>query len=164
MKGRFPAHRHLTVNPIPGRCLMQRVPVGFSAVGYQFAQLLQRKLKVPVDMIMASRGGTKIEAWMSENSLRSFPGIKIPAIGDTSKMIKNGPAVLFNAMVHPFLGYGIKGVIWYQGEANRSNAKIYDQLMVSMVREWRNLWHRGDFLFIMCRSLPSGIRIHWPAW
>ncbi len=60
---------------------------------------------------------------MSENSLRSFPGIKIPAIGDTTKMIKNDPAVLFNAMVHPFYGYGIKGVIWYQGEANRSNAE-----------------------------------------
>ncbi len=42
---------------------MQRVsPLSFSAVGYQFAQLLQRKLKVPVGMILASQGGTKIES------------------------------------------------------------------------------------------------------
>lgn len=126
----------------------------FSAVGYQFAQLLQRKLKVPVGMIMSSRGGTKIEAWMSENSLKDFPDIRIPAVDDTAKMGKNDPAVLFNAMVHPFLGYGIKGVIWYQGEANRANAKIYDQLMVSMVREWRNLWHRGDFPFYYVQIAP----------
>jgi sialate O-acetylesterase len=126
----------------------------FSAVGYQFAQLLQRKLKVPVGMIMASRGGTKIEAWMSENSLRSFPGIKIPAVGDTARMIKNDPAVLFNGMIHPFLGYGIKGVIWYQGEANRTNAKIYDQLMVSMVKEWRSLWQRGNFPFYYVQIAP----------
>jgi sialate O-acetylesterase len=126
----------------------------FSAVGYQYAQMLQRKLNVPVGMIMSTWGGTKIEAWMSENSLKSFPGIRIPAVNDTVKIIKNDPAVLFNAMVHPFLGYGIKGVIWYQGEQNRSNPEIYDQLMVSMVREWRDLWDRGEFPFYYVQIAP----------
>lgn len=126
----------------------------FSAVGYQFAQMLQKKLKVPVGMIMSTWGGTKIEAWMTTNSLRPFPEIKIPAPGDTAEIIKNDPTVLFNAMINPFLGYGIKGVLWYQGEQNRSNPEIYDRLMVSMVDEWRKLWNRGQWPFFYVQIAP----------
>ncbi|NEU07040.1 sialate O-acetylesterase [Flavihumibacter sp. R14] len=126
----------------------------FSAVGYQFAQILQRKLKVPVGIIMSTWGGTKIEAWMTENSLKSFPEIKIPAVSDTAKIIKNDPAVLFNAMINPIIGYGIKGVVWYQGEQNRSNHHIYDKLMVSMVKEWRTLWNRDEFPFYYVQIAP----------
>jgi sialate O-acetylesterase len=95
-----------------------------------------------------------IEAWMTENSLKDFPGINIPAISSTAKIVKNDPAVLFNAMINPFLGYGIKGVIWYQGEQNRSNHHIYDQLMVSMVKEWRTLWNRDEFPFYYVQIAP----------
>lgn len=126
----------------------------FSAVGYQFAQILQRKLNVPIGVIMSTWGGTKIEAWMTERGLKEFPEIRIPSISDPAPVIKNDPAVLFNAMINPFLGYGIKGVIWYQGEANRSNSEIYDRLMVSMVKEWRSLWNRGDFPFYYVQIAP----------
>ena len=34
----------------------------------------------------------------------------------------SAPAVLFNGMIHPLLGYAIHGVIWYQGEANVGKA------------------------------------------
>ena len=125
----------------------------FSAVGYQFAQMLQRKLKVPVGMIMSTWGGTKIEAWMSESSLKAFPDISIPALNDTARIIKNDPTVLFNAMIHPFLGYGVKGVLWYQGEQNRSNPQLYDRLMVAMVNEWRGRWNR-DFPFYYVQIAP----------
>ena len=126
----------------------------FSAVGYQFAQTLQRKLKVPVGVIMSTWGGTKIEAWMTNNALQAFPEIKIPAVTDTAEIIKNDPTVLFNAMINPFLGYGIKGVIWYQGEQNRSNPEVYDKLMVSMVKEWRDLWNCGEFPFYYVQIAP----------
>ena len=125
----------------------------FSAVGYQYAQMLQRKLKVPVGMIMSTWGGTKIEAWMNAKSLEDFPEIKILPIDDTAKIAKNDPTVLFNAMINPFLGYGIKGVIWYQGEQNRDNPQVYDRLMVSMVKEWRSLWKR-DLPFYFVQIAP----------
>ena len=126
----------------------------FSAVGYQFAQILQRKLKVPVGVIMSTWGGTMIESWMTENSLKHFSEIKIPVAIDSSEINKNDPTVLFNAMINPFLGYGIKGVIWYQGEQNRSNPHIYDKLMVSMVNEWRNLWNLGEWPFYYVQIAP----------
>ncbi|MXV51929.1 sialate O-acetylesterase [Pedobacter sp. HMF7647] len=126
----------------------------FSAVGYQFAQILQRKLKIPVGVIMSAVGGTRIEAWMSENSLQSFPEVKIPGLSDTSNITKNTPTVLFNAMIKPFSGYTLKGIIWYQGEANRDNPQIYDKLMGAMVSEWRQLWNSGKLPFYYVQIAP----------
>jgi sialate O-acetylesterase len=124
----------------------------FSAVGYQFAKLLQQRLKVPVGIIGTYWGGTKVEAWMSKESLESFAGVKIPA--DTTGSNKNTPTVLYNAMLHPLIGYGMKGVLWYQGEQNRSNPEIYDQLLTAMVKDWRARWQIGEWPFYYVQIAP----------
>jgi sialate O-acetylesterase len=124
----------------------------FSAVGYQYAKLLQEKLKVPVGVIMSVWGGTMIEAWMDSASLKAFPEVLQPA--DTAKIAKNDPSVLYNAMINPFIGYGIKGVIWYQGEQNRINYQIYDRLMAAMVKQWRKDWQMGEWPFYYVQIAP----------
>lgn len=48
---------------------------GFSAVAYYFGKQLQADLKVPVGLIHTSWGGSPIEVWMSESTLRSHPEI-----------------------------------------------------------------------------------------
>jgi sialate O-acetylesterase len=74
---------------------------------------------------------------------------------DTAKVInKNDPTVLFNAMINPFVGYGIKGVIWYQGEQNRINYQQYDRLLAAMVKEWRKVWQMGDWPFYYVQIAP----------
>lgn len=45
----------------------------FSAVAYFFGRHLHQVLKVPVGLINASWGGTRIEAWTSQESLRERP-------------------------------------------------------------------------------------------
>jgi len=45
----------------------------FSAVGYFFAKALYEKYKVPIGIINSSLGGSPIESWMSEESLKRFP-------------------------------------------------------------------------------------------
>ncbi len=115
----------------------------FSAVGYIYAKLLQEKLKVPIGVIMTAWGGTKIEAWMKELQLK-----------EKAKINHNSPTVLYNAMMSPLVGYGIKGVIWYQGEANRSNYHQYDQLMETMVKGWRKAWHIGEWPFYYVQIAP----------
>lgn len=57
------------------------------------------------------------------------------------------PGNIFNGIVNPTLGYGIKGVIWYQGESNASRAWEYGQLFPFMVEQWRKEWKQGDFPF-----------------
>jgi len=111
----------------------------FSAVGYQFAQMLQQKLKVPVGMIGTYWGGTPIQAWMDESSLRSFPEMKIPVPTDTARLTPNVPTSLYNGMIHPVVGFGLKGFLWYQGESNVGIYPSYERMMQSMVGGWRKL-------------------------
>src|SRR5690606_11007517 len=45
----------------------------FSAVAYFFARDLHQRLDVPVGIINASLGGSPVQAWLSEDALKSFP-------------------------------------------------------------------------------------------
>ena len=56
------------------------------------------------------------------------------------------PTVLFNAMVNPWISFPIKGVIWYQGEANVGRAAQYGDLFPAMIADWRQQW-KNDFPF-----------------
>ena len=47
--------------------------LSISAVAYFFAVEIQRQYDVPVGLINTSRGGTPIQAWLSEESIKSFP-------------------------------------------------------------------------------------------
>ncbi|MRG45706.1 sialate O-acetylesterase [Chitinophaga sp. SYP-B3965] len=118
-----------------------------SAVAYLFGKIIQEKLDVPVGIIHTSWGGTRIEAWMS-------PSTTPPASGNAVKLNQNSPSVLFNAMIHPILGFSIKGVLWYQGEANRKNPQAYPQQMQSMVADWRKRWNCGEWPFYYVQIAP----------
>jgi sialate O-acetylesterase len=127
----------------------------FSAVAYQFGKMLSDSLIVPIGLISTSWGGTRIEPWMPEGSLKPFPEIKIipGATIDTMKTAVSAPTSLFNGMVAPFINYGIKGVIWYQGEGNRVQAQAYEKLLPAMVTAWRNQWNK-DFPFYYVQIAP----------
>lgn len=43
-------------------------------------------------------------------------------------------------MLHPLIGYGIKGAIWYQGESNENEGFKYRTLFTNMITDWRSLW------------------------
>ena len=60
------------------------------------------------------------------------------------------PGGLFNAMIAPITPYPIRGVIWYQGEANGSTrrAPLYGRLFQALIRDWRRAWGIGDFPFL----------------
>jgi len=127
---------------------------GFTATGYFFGRLIHQALNVPVGLIHTSWGGSRIEAWMTPNSLKDIPEKPIPA-SDADIRIQNGtPTVLFNGMIYPILGYGIRGAIWYQGESNRDEPALYVKMFDAMVREWRSLWGAGEFPFYYCQIAP----------
>jgi len=58
------------------------------------------------------------------------------------------PIVLYNAMVNPLIPYGIKGFIWYQGEANDSVAYKYRKMFPLMIADWRQRWGQGNLPFL----------------
>lgn len=57
------------------------------------------------------------------------------------------PGNLFAGVLSPTLGYGIKGVIWYQGEQNVMRAYDYAALFPFLIEHWRQEWGQGDFPF-----------------
>ena len=57
------------------------------------------------------------------------------------------PGVLYDSMIHPFVGYTMRGAIWYQGEGNaKPGAVPYDQTLPLMIKDWRKRWQQ-DFSF-----------------
>jgi sialate O-acetylesterase len=75
------------------------------------------------------------------------------------------PSWLFNAMVAPATQFGIKGVIWYQGETNSNleRAPLYHQLFSKLIADWREHWKEGDFpfLFTQISSFKSNETEAW---
>ena len=60
----------------------------------------------------------------------------------------NRDNVLFNARIAPIIPYGIKGVIWYQGENNIRKAALYQKLFPMLIEDWRIRWGLGYFPFL----------------
>ncbi|MFD1629287.1 sialate O-acetylesterase [Pseudopedobacter beijingensis] len=114
-----------------------------SVVGLNFAKIINKILNVPVGVIGCYWGGSTIEAWMSEESLREFGPViinkesldrKNPNIHRVANMT---PTVLYNAMLKPISRYAISGALFYQGEANVNNPDRYQKLLPAMVKNWR---------------------------
>jgi sialate O-acetylesterase len=64
------------------------------------------------------------------------------------------PTVLYNGMIAPLEPYAIRGVIWYQGEANAGQAQLYRRLFPNLVADWRRAWGQGDFPFLYVQIAP----------
>lgn len=75
------------------------------------------------------------------------------------------PSWLYNGMIAPAIDFGIKGVIWYQGETNskRERAPLYHHLFSSLISDWRAHWKQGDFpfLFTQISSFKSDKTEDW---
>ncbi|MCC7373526.1 MAG: hypothetical protein IT581_02640 [Verrucomicrobiales bacterium] len=59
----------------------------------------------------------------------------------------NTVTVLYNGMIAPLTGYGVRGAIWYQGESNADRAGQYRGLLPLLIRDWRARFERGDLAF-----------------
>ena len=65
------------------------------------------------------------------------------------KIYKRVPSGLYNAMLKPLIPFGIKGVIWYQGESNDDHPELHARLLPTMIQSWRDEWGYGDFPFLI---------------
>jgi sialate O-acetylesterase len=76
---------------------------------------------------------------------------------------QNAPAALYNAMIAPLINYGIKGIVWYQGEANSNAAAEYAKLQPAMIADWRSKWKEGDIPFLYVQLPGFGDYNYLPA-
>lgn len=115
----------------------------FSAVGYFFGLKLQKSLGVPVGLINASWGGTPAEVWAPEHLVTDQPQLAAAAARlAPAAWWPHTPGYAYNAMIAPLLNFNIKGVIWYQGEANVGTAATYAPLFTGLIAAWRAAWNK----------------------
>jgi sialate O-acetylesterase len=110
--------------------------IKFSAAAYHFGVKLKNELDTPVGLIDSTWGGTRIEPWTPVASTDPVPGAGAETRQYTASAI-------FNGMVSGLAPFGIRGVIWYQGESNITDAEdpaTYTPRMEALVAGWRAVW------------------------
>ena len=123
----------------------------FSATAYFFGRKLNSVLDIPIGLIHSSWGGTDVLAWTDSLTVASFNTIDL---NDYKGKKQNYPSALFNGMINPVVQYTLKGVIWYQGEYNRTQSELYDYAFPGMIRNWRELFNNDDMPFYYVQISP----------
>lgn len=173
----------------------------FTAVGYFFAKEVHDAIKVPVGLLNSTWGGTRIEVWMSLDTLktaRAYSGIlgrwearlrdyparekewdvamakweqnrrlaaerrqeyaRRPPARPEGPGSRYMPAGLYNGMIAPFAPYGLKGILWWQGEHSIDRPGWYRELFPMMIKQWRKSFGQGDlpFYYVQLASYEPG--------
>lgn len=119
-----------------------------SGMALAYATHLQAMLgeDVPVGMVISSVGGACIEEWLDEATMATLPS-------HAASMGKKD-CRFYNAMIHPIEGYTVKGVLWYQGEANAMWPKDYQKQFAAYANLYRGKFH-NDGMPIVVMQLPQ---------
>ena len=76
---------------------------------------------------------------------------------------QNVASYLFNGMINPVIPYGMRGVIWYQGEGNWNRGYQYRTEFPTLIKDWRAKWGQGDFPFYYCQVANFQARAKKPG-
>jgi len=141
----------------------------FSAAGYFFARDLMRRLTVPIGIIDSSWGGTAIELWINPSVLTSDPAFAQLHPGPAGPVLtaKGSPAMpgsLYNGMIAPLVPYGLRGILWYQGESDAHPGLVerYHGLFTTLITSWRKEFGQGDLPFYWVQLASYGHSAAWP--
>jgi len=66
----------------------------------------------------------------------------------------NTPTTLYNGMIAPVVPFAIRGVIWYQGEANTDRPRQYHSLFPLLIENWRADFAAEDLPFYFVQIAP----------
>lgn len=140
--------------PSEWKLLNSESAYNFSATAFYFGRQLFDQLEVPIGLLMSSYGGSNIETWMEESWLREVSDVEAPKSEEGLKNKNRIPTMLYNGMIHPIADFGIKGIIWYQGESNYENANEYLERFQRMVKGFRAIWNAPDLPFYYTQIAP----------
>lgn len=76
------------------------------------------------------------------------------------------PVGVFNGMIYPLRKYAVKGVLWYQGEANTGYPYDYKDLFEALIKDWRDNWGLSlPFLYVQLPNFgPTGKEPEVSGW
>ena len=128
-----------------------------SATGYFFAQVVNKALDIPVGLVLANKGGSRVESWLDRDYLKKNTQEEL----DSAKIAKkfkwdyHYPLLWGNGTFHPILNYTMKGIIYYQGCSNVGDpAGQYTQRLADLVAQWRRDFKQGELPFYFVQIAP----------
>ena len=128
-----------------------------SATGYFFAQVVNKALDIPVGLVMANKGGTRVESWLTRENLSKYTDEPL----DTMSIV-NGHSwdyhrqlVWGNGTFNPILNYTVRGILYYQGCSNVGDpAGQYTHRLALLVEQWREQFGLGEIPFYFVEIAP----------
>ncbi|MBP7985066.1 MAG: 9-O-acetylesterase [Bacteroidaceae bacterium] len=127
-----------------------------SATAFFFARLVSKTLNIPVGIIEANKGGTRVESWLNEENLKKYTD------EDLNENHFNRlpydflrPLVWGNGTFHPIINYTVKGIIWYQGCSNVGyHTDKYAERLALLVKQMRDDFGLGNIPFYEVQIAP----------
>ncbi len=109
-----------------------------------------------------------LDAWEAGAAV---PGVDLKSLPPKPKSPLMGlgyPAVgSFNAMIAPLQSFAIRGVIWYQGEANTDSPDQYARILEALIEDWRQFFGNPELPFLqvqLAAFIPDNVRPgNWAA-
>ena len=132
--------------------------VDFSATGYFFARLVNKALGIPVGLIEANKGGSRVESWLTKENLQKYTNDPT----DSLEIVKRWPqwdyhrSLLWgNGTFNPILNYTVKGILFYQGCSNVGDpGNQYSERLKLLVNQWRQQFGLGEIPFYFVQIAP----------
>lgn len=155
----------------------------FSAIGYHFGRMLADSLGCHVGLICNAVGGSNTESWIDRRTLEyDYPAILHnwtqndhlqPWVRERgAQNIKKSqnplqrhpyePCYLFENGMLPLQDYGVRGVIWYQGESNAHNVELHERLFGLLEKSWRGFLKNDTLPFHFVQLSSIAPRRSWP--
>jgi len=130
----------------------------FSATGYFFARLLSRTLDIPVGIIEANKGGTRVESWLTRENLERYTDDPTDSVEICKKWAQydyHRSLLWGNGTFNPILNYTVKGILFYQGCSNVGDpGDQYSQRLKLLVEQWRSQFALGEIPFYFVQIAP----------
>lgn len=130
------------------------------------AQLTVAELKVAIDAANQpideaaekAKFEKALERWTEQAAKAKQAGKKAPRKPTNpleQRQRRGGPGGLFNGKIAPLVPYTLRGIVWYQGEANSQDGKgqLYGTQLSLLVTDWRKRW--GEELPFAWVQLPN---------
>ena len=130
----------------------------FSATGYFFARTMHQALDIPVGIIEANKGGSRVESWLTKENLQRYT--KEPT--DSAGIVAFKPdqdylrGLLWgNGTFNPILNCTVKGILFYQGCSNIGDpGNQYSERLKLLVEQWRSQFSLGEVPFYFVEIAP----------
>ena len=130
----------------------------FSATGYFCAKILNQALDIPIGLIEANKGGSRVESWLTKENLEKYTKEPTDSLGivEFKKDWDYHRALVWgNGTFNPILNYTVKGILFYQGCSNVSDpGDQYSERLKLLVEQWRSQFKLGDIPFYFVEIAP----------